>query len=89
MIPLLLAILKQSPQFSSLTIVSYALPWLFTNDELCGYLNKMIKKLDIYIKNDDTLHKSERIIKFCQVFLNLEQLKCNIRQLNRLLFFVK
>ncbi len=85
MLRLLLAILKQSSQLSSLTIVPYALRMLFTSDELCGYLNKMIKKLDIYQKRDETLNEPDIITKFCKVFSNLEQLKCNIRKWKYLL----
>ncbi|CAF3802764.1 unnamed protein product [Rotaria sp. Silwood1] len=47
-ISVLLEILKQSPQHSSLTIDSFILPILFNDDELCKYLNRIIKKLDIY-----------------------------------------
>jgi len=89
MLRLLLVILKQSSQLSSLTIIPDALRVLFTSDELCRYLNKMIKKLDIYQKCDNTLNEPDIITEFCEVFSNLEQLTCNIRKGNYLLSLLK
>ncbi|CAF3696680.1 unnamed protein product [Rotaria sp. Silwood1] len=86
--PVLLEILKQSLQLSSLTIDLFALSILFNNDELCRHLNKMINKLDVYKEYDDKLNEFHTITKLCQVFSNLEQLKCNIRQLDSLLFIL-
>ncbi|CAF0985946.1 unnamed protein product [Rotaria sp. Silwood1] len=86
--PVLLEILKQSPQLSSLIIDLFALSILFNNDELCRHLNKMINKLDVYKEYDDKLNEFHTITKLCQVFSNLEQLKCNIRQLDSLLFIL-
>jgi hypothetical protein len=45
----------------------------FRNDELCQYLNRKIKQLDILNERDDT---SKNMIQFCQVFSNVEQLTC-------------
>ncbi|CAF3760680.1 unnamed protein product [Rotaria sp. Silwood1] len=86
--PVLLEILKQSLQLSSLTIDLFALSILFNNDELCRHLNKMINKLDVYKEYDDKLNEFHIIAKLCQVFSNLEQLKCNICQLDSLLFIL-
>jgi hypothetical protein len=44
---ILLKILKEAPQLSSLIIHSNSLEFILSDKELCKYLNKMIKKLDI------------------------------------------
>jgi hypothetical protein len=85
---ILLEILKQSPQLSSLTINPLMLLIAFNDDELCRYLNRMIKNLDIYIKHDATSNEFDTTEKFCQVFSNLERLKCNIQLLDDLLFLL-
>ncbi|CAF3071085.1 unnamed protein product [Rotaria sp. Silwood2] len=77
MLSVLLEILKQSLQLSSLTIDPFILSILFNDNELCRYLNKIIKKLEIYKEHDDILYEFNTIPKFCQVFSNLTQLKCN------------
>ncbi|CAF1190155.1 unnamed protein product [Rotaria sordida] len=84
MLSVLLEILKQSPRLSSLTIDPFTLSILLNDDELYKYLNKLIKKLDIYKEHDDTLNVFSTT-KFCRAFSNLEQLKCNIQHLDNLL----
>jgi hypothetical protein len=78
---ILLNILKQAPYLSSISIDEDSLILLFENKELCEYLNKMIKSLDI--------HKSKSSLKIkqvCQICPNIEQLKCYIDQPNDLFF---
>jgi hypothetical protein len=81
----LLQLLKQTKQLSSLTIDPEILEILFIHRELCKYLGTKIKKLDIY-RHDYSLFVNSHIIEqFCQVFSNLEQLKCIIGHPNDLL----
>jgi hypothetical protein len=75
---ILLQLLKQAKQLSSMTIDPDILQSLFTDYESCLYLNKMIKKLDICNDSNLCCINSEQIEQFCQVFSNLEQLKCRI-----------
>ncbi|CAF4006939.1 unnamed protein product [Rotaria sordida] len=82
---ILLEILKQSPNLSSISIDPNYLLSLFSDNELCKYLNKMIKKLDMLIPS---LNKFSKIEQFCKIFSNIEQLKCNITQLDDLLFLL-
>jgi hypothetical protein len=74
---LLLRILQEAPKLSLLTIDSKSIILLFNNDELCKYLNTMIKKLHM---DDDGKFFSNNDIKekFCNVFSNLEQFICRI-----------
>jgi hypothetical protein len=75
----LLQILKQTKQLSSITIDPNILPSLYNDQELCNYLRKMIKKLDVYkFAHSLFLFKPPEVIdQFCQTFSNIEQLKCN------------
>ncbi|CAF1201612.1 unnamed protein product [Rotaria sordida] len=82
---ILLEILKQSPNLSSISVDPNYLLSLFSDNELCKYLNKMIKKLDMLIPSLDKFSKIEQ---FCKIFSNIEQLKCNITQLDDLLFLL-
>jgi hypothetical protein len=70
----LLIILKQSPQLSSMTINPVDLTSIFNDDELCQYLNKMVKKLDLHETEYCSLSDSDEVNKFCEVFSNVEQL---------------
>ncbi|CAF4174906.1 unnamed protein product [Adineta steineri] len=72
----LLNILKKARKLSSLEIGKTSLISFLTNDELCQYLNKMIR---ILIINEYPHEKSmdfNQLNKFCQVFSNIEQLQC-------------
>ncbi|CAF3416467.1 unnamed protein product [Rotaria sp. Silwood2] len=84
----LLIILKESSQLSSLTINPKDLILLFSDNELCEYLNKMIKKLNMY-KHDHSLFDDLNEMKiFCRIFSNIEQVKCSINQPERILFLL-
>ena len=78
----LLQMLKQTIRLSSLTISSKMLQSLFNDNELCKYLNNMIKTLDIS-QDAQTIDELES---FCQIFSNIEQLSFHHSQLNDLLF---
>jgi hypothetical protein len=84
----LLLILKESSQLSSLTIDPKDLTLLVSDKELCEYLNKMIKKLNIY-KHDFSMFDNIKEMKmFCKIFTNIEQLRCTINQPHRILFLL-
>jgi hypothetical protein len=51
---------------------------MFENLELCEYFNKMIKRLDVTAPNTRAFINSKQIFKICQVFSNIEKLRCNI-----------
>jgi hypothetical protein len=79
---LILELLKESPQLSSITLDSSSLRSCCKNDDLCKYLNTMIKKL---YQNDESLVWYDVGIKrFCEIFSNLEHLQCNIEYENDL-----
>ncbi|CAF1448521.1 unnamed protein product [Didymodactylos carnosus] len=62
---------------------------LFEDDQLCQYLNKMIRKLDIGSFYDKLLDDYDRLTDICQVFSNIEELTCTIYRLDCLLFLIQ
>jgi hypothetical protein len=74
----LLEILKESPQLSSMTIKQNDLILLYHNNQLCQYINKMIKKLNINKHNHFLFDNFDELNKFCLIFSNIEQLICSI-----------
>jgi hypothetical protein len=78
-----LELLKETPQLSSMTINAKNLQSCFQNEELCKYLNKMIKILDT------GLWKYAQLNQFCEIFSNLEHLDCSIDHENNLLFLIE
>jgi hypothetical protein len=83
-----LEFLKEAPQLSSITSYISQLSSFFDDDELCKYLNKMIKKLDFCKTWPCVFDNSDELTKFCQIFSNLEQLTCKINQLDELLYLL-
>jgi hypothetical protein len=75
----MLQLLKEASHLSSLKVNKTTLFAMFKNLELCEYLTKMIKKLDIstsvfgYEYSD--LDESTKI---CQIFSNLEEFRCDV-----------
>jgi hypothetical protein len=65
-----LQILKKAQQISSLSIDPDYLQELFNNNELCNYLNKMIKKLEICFREKNSFNNSDDLKKFCRIFSN-------------------
>jgi hypothetical protein len=86
---ILLQILKQAPQISSISIDKDDLTSLFENDELCKYLNKMIKKLNLLHLWKDLFYTSDKRNQFCETFSNIEQLMCEVEPSDSLLFVLK
>jgi hypothetical protein len=95
----LLNILKQTPKLSSLVMTKSKLMSFLTNDKLCFYLNKMIKILDIthydhdFLINmsqfsEDKFIESYQSKEFCQIFANVEQLQCCIKDTDVVLFIL-
>ncbi|CAF0713827.1 unnamed protein product [Adineta steineri] len=85
---LLLKILKQAPKLSSFKIICSKLMLLLDNDELCKYLNKIIKNLNL--DSDPILFINDSIgEKFCKVLSNIEKLSCIIDQPHDLLVLLK
>ncbi|CAF4139736.1 unnamed protein product [Adineta steineri] len=84
----LLEILKQSPKLSSITFIPKAIIQLFDDDELCKYLNKMIKKIILTDYFEYHINTSERMKQFCQIFSNIEYLECKINSPDSLLLLL-
>jgi hypothetical protein len=84
----LLELFKETPQLSSMVINSKSLQSCFQNDELCKYLNKRIKTLHI---PDSSIYllKNIKLNQICEIFSNLEHLKCCIDDENNLLFLLE
>ena len=83
----LLEILRETRQLSSLTISLHMLLSLWNDNELCQDLNRMIHKLCI----EGLLYRSKDndiLEKFCEVFANVQQLKCTVGQRDHALFVV-
>ena len=87
---LLLEILKESPQLSQITMNSSDLMLLLNenDDELCEYLKKMIKKLNIYERSQPSFNNSDEIKKFCEIFSNIKQLRCYVNQSNDVFYLI-
>ncbi|CAF3399083.1 unnamed protein product, partial [Rotaria sp. Silwood2] len=60
----LLEILKESSQLSSMKINPSDLALLFNDNQLCLYLNKMIKKLNIYKYAHSSFNNLDELKKF-------------------------
>ncbi len=78
-----LEIMNHFKSLSSMTINAKNLQLCFQNEELCKYLNKMIKILDT------GLWKYAQLNQFCEIFSNLEHLNCSIDHENNLLFLIE
>ena len=85
---LLLEIVKQTPKLSSIKINPRNLQVLFDNDELYGYLNKMIKKIDLGRFGDPSFNNFDEMMKFCEIFSDIEQILCYDIELNDLVFLL-
>ncbi|CAF1154704.1 unnamed protein product [Adineta steineri] len=84
----LLNILKKARKLSSLEIRKSSLISFLTNDELCQYLNEMIRILIINKYYDDQFIEFNDLNKFCQVFSNIEQLQCAIGHTSVFLYII-
>ncbi|CAF0927831.1 unnamed protein product [Adineta steineri] len=84
----LLNILKQARKLSSLEIKTSVLMSLLINDELCQYLNEMIKILIIDQYYHAKFIEFNEVNKFCQAFSNIEQLQCSIDHSSVLLYII-
>ena len=79
---ILLGILENAPHLSSMIINARSLVTLFNDHVLCEYLTKRIKKLDLYGCTGGLFNDYDEIKKFCKIFSNIEQLECNVNQMN-------
>jgi hypothetical protein len=83
-----LELLKEASQLSSMIINAKNLQSCFQNDELCKYLNKMIKRLHVH-DTSISFWKYVKLNQFCEIFSNLEDLKCCIDHEDNLLFLLE
>jgi hypothetical protein len=81
---ILLEILKNFPNISSLTTDQKLLLSFLKNRQLCTYLNKKIIKLHISFCPPDGYVQFNEIDLFCKVFSNLEHLQCYFQDLDDL-----
>jgi hypothetical protein len=72
----LLEIVKQASQLSSLTIHWNQFASFINDSELCKYLNKRIKTLHIDDNGNGSIDDSFKAEQFCEVFSNIEHLQC-------------
>ncbi|CAF1482466.1 unnamed protein product [Adineta steineri] len=89
---LFLDLLKELPNVSSLKIDEDQLMKIFDNIELCEYLNKNIKKLEIFSSQffDKRIFLNKINILFSQVFPNIEQFTCTyMKRVDDLLVILK
>ncbi|CAF1354449.1 unnamed protein product [Adineta steineri] len=85
---LLFEILKQMPNISSLILKKQITSSFYTNHELCELLNKKIKMLDY--TNPSCYHyiKIQDLDWFCKTFSNVEELHCDIDNVDDVLFIL-
>ncbi|CAF3091689.1 unnamed protein product, partial [Rotaria sp. Silwood2] len=87
--PLLLEILKELSYVSSLEIEKHTLLPFLNNHQLCEYLNRKIKTLDISINFIDYPITSNEVDLICKTFSNFEQLHCYMGELDNLLSILR
>jgi hypothetical protein len=75
----MLQLLKGALNLSSLRVNKTTLFSMFKNHELCEYLAKMIKKLDIsFSRYYDDYPNLDESAKICQILSNVEEFRCNV-----------
>lgn len=84
----LLEILKQAPQLSSITFIPKAIIQFFYDDQLCKYLDKMIKKIILTDYFEYYIKDPSQIKQFCEIFSNIEYLECKINYPDNLLLLL-
>ncbi|CAF1137981.1 unnamed protein product [Adineta steineri] len=84
----LLQIFRKASNLSSMTIDPYILSIMFNDNELCNYLKKMIKKLNIHKYGHNSFGNLNEVEQFCKIFSNLEQLTCGMNQSDQLLILL-
>lgn len=82
----MLLLLKESPNLSSLKISKIILFSLLNNRELCGYFNKMITKLDITGTSICADLTYKEVIQVAETFSNIEEFRCDVGELGNLMF---
>ena len=85
---MLLELLKQAPQISSLTIEPINLQSLLKDEEVCKYFSKMITKLDVWTPSNISPIDQFNLDKFCKIFSNIEQFTCKIDRKSTLIFLI-
>ena len=84
----LLEILKEASNLSSIHISPHIIVSLFSNNNLQKYLNKMIKKLKISGSSEYIFSKPAQMEQFCTIFSNIEDLTCEVREAKYLSFLL-
>lgn len=80
----ILQLMKEALHLSSLELDKTILLLMLKNRELCEYLNKTIKQLDLTDFEIDTDLNCEEITKLYQTFSNMEKFRCSISDLTGL-----
>jgi hypothetical protein len=75
----ILQLFKKASNLSSLTVNKTTLFAMFKNRELCKYLTKIIKRLDIGTYYDVEYLDSNESAKMCKILCNMEEFRCNIK----------
>jgi hypothetical protein len=87
----LLQILKEAPQLSSISIDQNMLKSFLNDHELCKYLNQMIKTLSLCDDTDTSSWEFDNygeLRKLCDIFSNIEDFKCTINKKSDLLLIL-
>ena len=86
--PLMLQVLNETSQLSSIVIDTPALISFLNDNELCECFNRRIKQLETLLLDNCPLINSKTRDLFCQHFSNLERLNCSIEKPDDLLFIL-
>jgi hypothetical protein len=84
----LFELLKQMPNISKLKLQKQITNSFYDNYELCELLNKNIKILDFSCLSYDSYFKIEDLDGFCKTFSNVEELNCDIDNVDDALFIL-
>jgi hypothetical protein len=87
----LLHILKQAPQLSSITMDQNMLISFLNDHELCKYLKKTIQTLNLSYDTDRSLKafdNYEELRLFCKTFSNLKNLQCYVDKKTEFMFII-
>ncbi|CAF4332249.1 unnamed protein product, partial [Adineta steineri] len=85
---LLFEILKQMPNISSLILKKKITSSFYTNHELCELLNKKIKMFDYRNPASANYFKIQDLDWFCKTFSNVEELHCDIDNVDDVLLIL-
>ncbi|CAF0915412.1 unnamed protein product [Adineta ricciae] len=79
---LLLSIFPHAPNFIWITMNPEYFSSVAENTKLCQYFYQRIRKVDMIKYDHSSFEDYEEMTRFCEIFANIEQLVCHVREVN-------